>query len=52
MTLNGPETLECQTSPLDYQHYIDKQLSPIADNILQVLGSSMEPIIQNQFQLF
>jgi len=52
MTINGPETLECQRSALDYQHYIDKQLTPIADNILHVLGTSMEPIIQDQYQLF
>ncbi|MFW2374384.1 MAG: DNA polymerase II [Gammaproteobacteria bacterium] len=52
MTVNGPETLECQSSPLDYQHYIDKQLTPIADNILLILGTSMEPIIQDQYQLF
>ncbi|MCW8955949.1 MAG: DNA polymerase II, partial [Gammaproteobacteria bacterium] len=52
MTVNGPETLECQNSKLDYQHYIDKQLIPIADNILHILGTSMKPIIQDQFQLF
>lgn len=52
MTVNGPETLECQSSVLDYQHYIDKQLIPIADNILHILGTSMEPIIEDQYQLF
>ena len=52
MTNNGPETLECQTSPLNYEHYIEKQLTPIANNILNVLGSSIEPIIQNQYELF
>ena len=52
MTLSGPETLECQTSRLDYQHYIDKQLTPIADTILSVMNSSMEKICQKQFNLF
>ncbi len=52
MTINGPETLECQQSPLDYQHYIDKQLTPIGDNILNILGKSMEPLIQDQISLF
>jgi DNA polymerase-2 len=52
MTVNGPETLECQRSALDYQHYIDRQLTPIADNILHVLGTSMEPVIEDQYQLF
>ncbi|MCW9015219.1 MAG: DNA polymerase II [Gammaproteobacteria bacterium] len=52
ITVHGPETLECQTSPLDYEHYIDKQLTPIADTILNVIGHSMTPIIQNQKELF
>ncbi len=52
ITLNGPETLECQNSRLDYQHYIDKQLTPIADTILTVMDSSMEAICQQQYTLF
>lgn len=52
MTLNGPETLECRQSTLDYEHYIERQLMPIADSILSVLGQSMEPMIKNQFELF
>lgn len=52
VTVNGPETLECQTSSLNYEHYIEKQLTPIADTILSVLGSSMEKVIQDQFELF
>jgi len=52
MTLNGPETLECQESPLDYAHYIEKQLTPIADTILSAVGESMESIVHNQYELF
>jgi len=52
ITVNGPETLECVSTPLDYEHYIEKQLTPIADNILLILDTSMEPIIQDQYQLF
>ncbi|VAW54520.1 DNA polymerase II [hydrothermal vent metagenome] len=52
ITLNGPETLECQSSKLDYTHYIDKQLTPIADSILSVLGDSMDNIIKKQINLF
>ena len=52
ITVNGPETLECHTSALNYEHYIDKQLTPIADTILAALGSSMESIFQNQYELF
>jgi len=37
MTLNGPEPQEYQQSTIDYQHYIDKQLKPIAEAILPLL---------------
>jgi len=52
ITVNGPETLECQKSRLNYEHYIEKQLTPIADTILSVLGSSMATVIQDQYELF
>jgi DNA polymerase-2 len=52
ITVNGPETLECHTSALNYEHYIEKQLTPIADTILAALGSSMETIFQDQYELF
>jgi len=52
ITVNGPETLECHTSALNYEHYIEKQLTPIADTILASLGSSMESIFQGQYELF
>ncbi|MBA1200994.1 DNA polymerase II [Pseudomonas capeferrum] len=34
MTTAGPEPLENRQSPIDYQHYIGKQLQPVADAIL------------------
>jgi len=52
ITVNGPETLECQSSALDYEHYIEKQLMPIADSILGPLGNSMENITNRQIKLF
>ena len=52
ITVNGPETLECHSSALNYEHYIEKQLTPIADTILAALGSSMESIFQDQYELF
>ena len=52
ITMNGPETLECNESKLNYEHYIERQLTPIADTILSVMGSSMEAVIQDQFELF
>ncbi len=52
MTISGPEVLECQTSKLDYEHYIEKQLTPIADSILMALDDSMENILKKQIDLF
>ena len=52
ITLTGAETLECQNSKLDYDHYIEKQLTPIADTILNAIGSSMEAITGQQQDLF
>lgn len=52
ITINGPETLECHTSAINYNHYIEKQLTPIADTILAALGGSMESIFKDQYELF
>jgi DNA polymerase-2 len=52
ITLSGAETLECQDSRLDYDHYIEKQLAPIADTILNAIGSSMEAVAGQQQDLF
>jgi DNA polymerase-2 len=52
ITLSGAETLECQDSKLDYDHYIEKQLTPIADTILNAIGSSMEAVAGLQQDLF
>jgi len=52
ITINGPETLECQSSALDYEHYIEKQLTPIADSILGLLGNSIDNITNRQINLF
>ena len=52
ITLSGAEALECQQSTLDYDHYIDKQLTPVADAILNAIGSSMETVRSQQQDLF
>ena len=52
ITVNGAEALECQASKLDYEHYIEKQLTPIVDTILNAIGSSMEAVTGRQRALF
>ncbi|OYU42523.1 MAG: DNA polymerase II, partial [Burkholderiales bacterium PBB4] len=52
MTKNGPEPLENHQSRLDYEHYLNKQLKPIADAILQPLGENFSSLISHQRDLF
>jgi DNA polymerase-2 len=52
ITLNGPEPLEARRSPIHYEHYVAKQLQPIADSILQPLGESFAALVSPQGELF
>ena len=52
MGKNGPEPLEVRQSPIDYEHYLSKQLQPIADAILQPLGEDFNGLTSMQQELF
>ena len=52
MTTAGPEPLELRRSPIDYEHYLTKQLEPIADAILPFLGDSFSRLTSPQGALF
>lgn len=52
MTINGPEPVEYRNSAIDYDHYIDKQLKPIADGILPFVDMDFDSIIASQASLF
>ncbi|MFT5691136.1 MAG: DNA polymerase-2 [Oceanicoccus sp.] len=52
ITVNGAEPVDSQTSLIDYQHYVDRQLAPAADGILYFLGDSLDAIIDQQLGLF
>lgn len=52
ITINGPEPMESQTSPIDYQHYLDKQVAPVVDSILHFLGKSFAQIANPQKDIF
>ncbi|HEX8603144.1 MAG TPA: DNA polymerase II [Pseudoduganella sp.] len=52
MTTQGPEPLETRRSPIDYAHYLDRQLRPIADAILPFLGDSFTGLTSRQRTLF
>lgn len=52
ITSNGPEPVDYTTSSIDYQHYIDKQIEPIADGILPFIDLSFNQITNKQMGLF
>ena len=52
ITVAGPEPLETQRSSIDYEHYLTKQLQPVADAILPFLGDDFSKLISRQHDLF
>ena len=48
ITKKGPVPIGLNPKDLDYTHYIDKQLRPIADSILVLEGTSFGAIIDSQ----
>ena len=52
ITRNGPEPADALESAIDYQHYLDKQLAPAADGILQFMDTSFHHITDAQLQMF
>lgn len=52
ITRNGPEPAAYRQSPFDYQHYVDKQLSPVADTILHFVEQSLAELVDKQLGLF
>jgi len=52
MTLAGPEPLETQRTPLDYEHYLTRQLQPVADGILPFLDDDFSSLTSRQQALF
>ena len=52
MTTAGPQPLEAVTAPIDYEHYLTKQLQPIADAILPFVGDDFTLLTSPQQNLF
>jgi len=52
ITINGPEPVSARTSAIDYQHYLDRQLAPVADGILHFLGDSFARLTAKQLELY
>ncbi|RLM11400.1 DNA polymerase II [Gibbsiella quercinecans] len=52
MTTAGPEPLEIRHSPIDYNHYLERQLQPVADAILPFLHDDFSTLVTGQMGLF
>ncbi len=52
MTANGPEPLETWRSGIDYEHYLTRQLQPVADAILPLLQTEFNALVSDQQELF
>ncbi|MDE0953014.1 MAG: DNA polymerase II [Halioglobus sp.] len=52
ITTSGPEPAAKPLAQLDYQHYVDRQLAPVADGILCFVGSSFRSLTDKQIGLF
>ncbi len=50
MTLDGPEPLQKLSHPIDYDHYIKKQIEPIANQVLYLFGKSLDDVLKNSKQ--
>jgi len=50
MTENGPEPIQKLKSKIDYEHYIDKQLKPIADSILGFFEKKFDELVSGKKQ--
>ncbi|MBI4447793.1 DNA polymerase II, partial [Candidatus Woesearchaeota archaeon] len=50
MTEDGPEPIQNLQHKIDYQHYINKQLKPIADSILCFFNKTFEEVIAGSKQ--
>jgi DNA polymerase-2 len=54
VTTAGAEPLDNQQHPLDRAHYVEKQVKPVAEPVLEILGLDFERVIgdQRQAELF
>ncbi|MGE8153505.1 DNA polymerase II [Pseudomonas vancouverensis] len=52
ITVAGPEPLEARSAPIDYDHYLTRQLQPIADAILPFVDDDFSTLIGGQLGLF
>ncbi|MEH6648492.1 MAG: DNA polymerase II [Motiliproteus sp.] len=52
ITTQGAQPEGQLTAPIDYSHYLEKQLMPVADAILPFVGGSFGALVERQIALF
>ena len=52
ITVAGPEPLEIRSAPIDYDHYVTRQLQPVADAILPFVDDDFSTLVGGQLGLF
>jgi len=52
ITVAGPEPLETRYATIDYDHYITRQLRPIAEAILPFVHDEFDKLVNRQLALF
>jgi DNA polymerase-2 len=50
MTTAGPEPLDNRVHPLDREHYVEKQIKPVAEPVLETLRLDFERVIGDERQ--
>ncbi len=51
MTTAGPEPIDNIQAPLDREHYVEKQVKPVAEPVLETLGLDFDLTVGDQSQL-
>jgi DNA polymerase-2 len=52
ISVNGPQPLEVSQAPIDYDHYVTRQLQPVADAILPFVNDDFSTLVGGQMGLF
>ncbi|MCB1033387.1 MAG: DNA polymerase II [Acidobacteria bacterium] len=51
ITLEGPQPATAATVSLDHEHYVDRQIRPIAEPVLEILGLDFRKVVGDDRQL-
>ena len=54
MTTGGPEPIDNVQHPLDREHYVTKQVRPVAEPVLHALGLDFDRVVgdSRQFDMY